>query len=114
MSQGCTDLSACMGYSLSDMILFVNHLHLDSIDLFAGAGLLSYAFREFGCRTELAVEADARAAGSFAKNVGAESFATDVRRVTQGINCRILLAGPPCQGFSSLGKRDASDERNDP
>lgn len=102
-----------MAARLADMIHPVNHRSIVSIDLFAGAGLLSQAFHEAGCRTVLAVEADHRAIKSFAANVGAEAFATDVRHVARGLRCEVLIAGPPCQGFSTLGKRDASDERND-
>jgi len=96
------------------MILLVNRSpQISTIDLFAGAGLLSHAFSEFGCRSSLAVEADSRAERSFATNIGADAFARDVRHVIPGEACDILIAGPPCQGFSTLGKRDASDERND-
>jgi len=83
-----------------------------SIDLFAGAGLLGQAFREAGFHAALAVEADHRARTSYAKNVGADEISDDVRRVRKGVSASLVLAGPPCQGFSTLGKRDHSDERN--
>jgi DNA (cytosine-5)-methyltransferase 1 len=83
-----------------------------SIDLFAGAGLLGYAFREAGFHARLAVEADHRARASYANNVGADEMSDDVRRVHDGVSASLVLAGPPCQGFSTLGKGDHSDERN--
>lgn len=83
-----------------------------SIDLFAGAGLLGHAFREAGFHAALAVEADHRARTSYANNVGAEEMSYDVRHVREGLSASLVLAGPPCQGFSTLGKGDHSDERN--
>lgn len=95
------------------MIHFVNHQSpIRSIELFAGAGLLGQAFRDFGFHARLAVEADARARATYAANVGADAMHIDARKVCEGIPCSILLAGPPCQGFSTLGKRDHFDERN--
>ncbi len=91
----------------------MNQKTLHSVDLFSGAGLLGYAFRKQGFFAKLAVEADARAAQTFKENVGADRMTVDVRAIVKGINCDVIVAGPPCQGFSSLGKRDASDERNE-
>jgi DNA (cytosine-5)-methyltransferase 1 len=94
------------------MIHFVNH-SVTTIDLFAGAGLLGFAFGEHGFRALLAVEADPRARATFQTNVGAEKMATDVRTVVVGVKADVVLAGPPCQGFSTLGKRNHYDERNE-
>jgi DNA (cytosine-5)-methyltransferase 1 len=95
------------------MILFVNHMNQPrSIELFSGAGLLGYAFREAGFHACLAIEADHRARATYMQNVGADAIADDVREVRYGVRADILLAGPPCQGFSTLGKGDHFDERN--
>lgn len=95
------------------MMLSVNQkVPLKTIELFAGAGLLGYAFKEAGFHASLAVEADARARASFMRNVGADAMSTDARAVQPGVTADVLLAGPPCQGFSTLGKCDHFDERN--
>jgi DNA (cytosine-5)-methyltransferase 1 len=85
---------------------------LTSIELFAGAGLLGQAFKEVGFHATLAVEADPRARATFMANVRADAMAADVRVAHGHTRADVLLAGPPCQGFSTLGKRDHHDERN--
>src|SRR4051794_23640471 len=71
----------------------------------------SHAFR-----TLQAVEMDPQAAASFAATFGdvvhvgsiSDWLATsDVPAVD------VIVGGPPCQGFSTLGKQDAEDERNE-
>lgn len=89
------------------------------LDLFAGAGGLSAGFRNASARYETvrAVELDPAAAASYEANLG-EGL------VYQGAiqswleeelvpEVDLVVGGPPCQGFSTLGKQDVEDERND-
>lgn len=82
------------------------------VDLFAGAGLFSHAFRASGCRIVRAVEIDPVGAETYAQNVGNVVEVEDVSRLQPKGHCDILIAGPPCQGFSTLGTRRADDPRN--
>ena len=82
------------------------------VDLFAGAGLFSYAFREEGFEIVQAVENDEFAAESYRSNLGNVLIAKDILDATPIDSCDILIAGPPCQGFSTLGKRNPCDARN--
>jgi DNA (cytosine-5)-methyltransferase 1 len=82
------------------------------VDLFAGAGLFSLAFQNSGCRIIRSVEIDAVAAKTYAANLGNHIEVGDVSQLQPQGRCDILIAGPPCQGFSTLGSRRANDPRN--
>lgn len=82
------------------------------VDLFAGAGLLSFAFAQEGFAVIRGIEIDPVAASTYARNLGERIEATDVRRAEPRGRCDVLIAGPPCQGFSTLGTRDPRDPRN--
>lgn len=82
------------------------------IELFAGAGLFGEAFRQAGCLLEHAYELDPTACASYARNVDHSVSCADLTRKRPEGRCDILIAGPPCQGFSTLGKRDPTDPRN--
>jgi DNA (cytosine-5)-methyltransferase 1 len=81
-------------------------------DVYSGAGLLSAGMVEAGFKPVLAVEYDQMAAQSYARNVSQcvrVGSATDVGNPPK---VDVLVAGPPCQGFSTLGRRDPTDVRN--
>ena len=82
------------------------------VDLFAGAGLFSHAFVAEGFEIVQAVENDPFAAESYRMNLGDAVNAVDIVDATPAESCDVLIAGPPCQGFSTLGKRDPEDARN--
>lgn len=82
------------------------------VDLFAGAGLFSHAFAKEGFDLVYAVELDTAAATTFTLNHRIEVNVADVRRVDPISSADVIIAGPPCQGFSSLGSRNPQDHRN--
>lgn len=89
---------------------------LTTLDLFAGAGGLTEGFKQAGkYRVMGAVELDRSAAATFAANHGDVVAATGIKEWldTRDVpKVDVVLGGPPCQGFSLLGRRDEHDARN--
>lgn len=87
-----------------------------TLDLFSGAGGLTQGFHEAGgYRAVAAVESDPSAAATFAANFGDIVHTGDIAewlRMEDVPEVEVVVGGPPCQGFSTLGKQDAEDERN--
>lgn len=84
--------------------------------LFSGCGGFDLGFAARGFRSKGAFDCDLQAVQNFASNVDAPVNQVDL---TQGIpqeqalfGVDALIAGPPCQGFSTAGKRLVNDERN--
>lgn len=94
------------------------------LDLFSGAGGLTEGFRLASARREdgyrfatvCAVESDIAAAASFEANHGpGKVFAGPIEdwlETEEVPSSHIVIGGPPCQGFSALGKKDVNDARN--
>lgn len=85
------------------------------IDLFAGCGGLSAGFEATGRYEPVAaVESDLQAAATYAHNFGDHVFVGDIAEWVGGSMpaADVVVGGPPCQGFSALGRRDPNDPRN--
>jgi DNA (cytosine-5)-methyltransferase 1 len=88
------------------------------IDLFAGGGGLSQGFRQASCqqvefRSVFAVEKDLPSAASYAANFGHSVFSKPIEKLKRSdlsdVRVDLVIGGPPCQGFSPLGKMSPSD-----
>jgi len=87
------------------------------LDLFAGAGGLTQGFHGAAAAytTVRAVEIDPSAAASFAATFGDVVHVGSIGdwlRTETVPQVDVVVGGPPCQGFSLLGKQDAEDLRN--
>jgi DNA (cytosine-5)-methyltransferase 1 len=82
---------------------------LRTIDLFAGAGGLTLGFDlAGGFRPVLAVDNDVAAARTFKSNFGGHVLDQSIETVASFPDADVIIGGPPCQGFSPLG-RDRDD-----
>ena len=92
-----------------------------SIDLFAGAGGLSCGLGQEGIISDVAVEVEKDFCNTFKlnhkncnvlnediANIDFYSLAQEQKSGAFDLVC----GGPPCQGFSTVGKKDEKDERN--
>lgn len=92
------------------------------IDLFTGAGGLYRGFKDAGMDHLLSVEIWKPAIDTLRDNYpDIELYEGDIRELDEkklegflnGRECDVLVGGPPCQGFSTIGKRLEKDPRNE-
>lgn len=96
-------------------------MQLNFIDLFSGCGGLSCGLEMAGHKCLLGVDQDKSAIESFNLNhKNAIGLCEDIRNIdAQYLNEKLagqkvdmVVGGPPCQGFSTVGKGEVFDERN--
>ena len=89
------------------------------IDLFCGCGGLSLGFEEAGFESILAIDLWKDAIETYNFNrINKVGKCIDICSITNEElikykkECIGVIGGPPCQGFSTVGKRESSDPRN--
>lgn len=93
---------------------------LTALDIFAGAGGLSYGFSDSGFEVIAAIEKDAWACDTLSHNLpNTKIIQKNIEELTdfdfasfKGIDA--VIGGPPCQGFSisASNRRKSNDKRN--
>ena len=93
------------------------------IDLFCGCGGMSLGSSRAGFNVVAGIDKDTRALASHTQNFpNAKHLAWDLSETTgaeilketmlRSGEIDVVVGGPPCQGFSTMGKRDHLDPRN--
>lgn len=91
------------------------------IDLFCGIGGLSLGFENAGFEVVAAVDMWEDAIKTYnhnrkdkvAQTIPVEQFNDDILpNIVKKEKIAGIIGGPPCQGFSTVGKRDINDDRN--
>lgn len=95
---------------------------MNAIDLFAGCGGLSKGFMDAGFNILVGVDNNQPALDTFAKNhknavamnadLSKQETLDKIIECAKGESIDVIIAGPPCQGFSLTGPRNFDDERN--
>lgn len=90
---------------------------LTAVSLFSGAGGMDVGFEQAGIKILMANEIDKMAANTFVKNhPDTEMVVDDINNIFplfekyKGVD--IVFGGPPCQGFSVIGKMNPDDVRS--
>ena len=91
--------------------------NLTAVSLFTGAGGMDTGFENAGFDIICANEIDASAAETYSANhPGTEMHVRDINRMmpefSRFAGVDLVFGGPPCQGFSVVGKMDPCDERS--
>lgn len=93
------------------------------IDLFSGAGGLSQGFKQAEYNVLMGVDFDEAALRTYQHNLknsvalkanlfDEEESIKEIENNLSGKEVDVIIAGPPCQGFSLTGSRDINDSRN--
>ncbi|HEY1248966.1 MAG TPA: DNA cytosine methyltransferase [Nitrososphaera sp.] len=93
------------------------------LDLFCGAGGLSLGFKMAGYQIALGVEKERLAAQTHNYNFNGCCFTGDIQEIANPVSfinehgldhVDIIIGGPPCQGFSRVGRGKLRHLRSDP
>ena len=82
------------------------------VDLFCGAGGTSLGFQQSGFRCIGAIDKDEEAVRTCRLNFQNQALMNEITEKTELTRADVIIGGPPCQGFSSAGMRQAEDVRN--
>jgi len=99
----------------------MNKKRYQLIDLFCGAGGLSYGFEQAGFNVLLGIDNDPVSLKTFEQNhKNSKTICCDITQITKenimniigNKEIDVIIGGPPCQGMSLSGSRRFNDPRN--
>ncbi len=82
------------------------------VDLFCGAGGMSLGFVRAGFKVIRAIDHWKPAVDTYRTNLGEHVVEGEISDAIQLPASTVIVGGPPCQGFSSAGRREDDDKRN--
>lgn len=82
------------------------------IDLFCGAGGMTLGFVWAGFEPVFAVDNDESCVKTYKANFGGHAIRESIENVVAYPKAEVIIGGPPCQGFSQLGRHLPDDPRN--
>lgn len=85
-----------------------------AISLYSGAGGLDVGFQRAGIDVRWAIDSDSHAVATYTAQVGTHAVCGDVLTTPPpaGLRPDVVIGGPPCQGFSVIGRMDPADPRS--
>jgi DNA (cytosine-5)-methyltransferase 1 len=85
-----------------------------AVSLYAGAGGLDLGFREAGFELLWAIDSDPHAVATYRDNVGEHIVHGELPGdAPPDLEPDLIIGGPPCQGFSVIGRMDPGDPRSE-
>lgn len=90
---------------------------ITAVSLFTGAGGMDVGFEKAGVKVVLANEIDKKASETYlANHPDANMIVDDINNISEELakhkGVDLVFGGPPCQGFSVIGKMDPEDIRS--
>lgn len=91
--------------------------NITAVSLFSGAGGMDVGFKNAGIKVLMANEIDKMASKTFIENhPDTKMIVDDINNIFPALEeykgVDIVFGGPPCQGFSVIGKMDPDDIRS--
>ncbi|MHB8233117.1 MAG: DNA cytosine methyltransferase [Solirubrobacteraceae bacterium] len=112
--QGSLALSFGASGVAATMPVNVNASTYTAVSLYSGAGGLDLGFSRAGFRIRWAIDSDPFAVQTYNTNLEPCAVCGDVLGVDPPVSLQptLVIGGPPCQGFSVIGRMDPDDPRS--